>query len=388
VLGEEVMRTRIFLAIMVLSALIRSGSCFAQAAPASVSSEGSPKGETADKLNQPDTKQERVFDDLDQLDRRLHELEARKEELVRLIARTGQEHAQGSNNTGKSEKDPDRMRAAAKARLVALYKFKQMGYAIPLLSARDLTEAIEAGYLTAKLLHNDQQLFLGLQDRTIDAASRNAVASLSKEELNGLKLELSTVEQELLSAQKAKIGMLDQVRRQESLSARYDAKIEEDQKILEKRALNRKPIFGFQAKPFSGRQGSLPFPTRGEITGTFGSKTHVSSHAILYNGGIIITAPKGEQVQAIHEGMVMFADWFKEYGKVMIIDHGDHYYSLIAHADQLFRQVGETVKEGEVIATVGDTGSLDGPKLYFEIRRNGKPVDPMEWLAARKLSKE
>lgn len=99
-------------------------------------------------------------------------------------------------------------------------------------------------------------------------------------------------------------------------------------------------------------------------------------------------APEGEPVHAIFRGTVIFAEWLKEYGQVMIIDHGEHYCSLIAHAEQLLKQVNETVERGEVIATVGKTGALKAPGLYFEIRHHGSPVDPLEWLRADTTSKE
>ncbi len=99
-------------------------------------------------------------------------------------------------------------------------------------------------------------------------------------------------------------------------------------------------------------------------------------------------APKGQPVEAVFDGVVVFSDWLKEYGNVMIIDHGDHYHSLIAHAERLIKQVGDPVKRGETVATVGDTGSSRTARLYFEIRHHGKPVNPMEWLATGKSSKE
>lgn len=145
---------------------------------------------------------------------------------------------------------------------------------------------------------------------------------------------------------------------------------------------------GSPPRAFSSRRGELLPPTGGEITRSFGGKTPIPSRTILYNSGVVITAPKGQEIRAVHDGTVMFADWFKEYGKVMIIDHGDHYYSLVAHVDQLYKNVGQTVREGEAIATVGETGSLGKPGLYFEIRHHGKPVDPTQWLAVRKSSKE
>ncbi len=77
---------------------------------------------------------------------------------------------------------------------------------------------------------------------------------------------------------------------------------------------------------------------------------------------------------------MLFADWFKGYGNMMIIDHGAHYYTVYAHVEEMFKSVGEQVRAGEVIATVGDTGSLEGPRLHFEVRHHGKPVDPAEWF--------
>lgn len=209
-----------------------------------------------------------------------------------------------------------------------------------------------------------------------------------KEELAALKRQLASLDEELRDVQREKLELLERARKDERLFARYSAAVEESQSALQQRARNRRPVLDEQGKPFSSRRGTLPLPTQGEISGAFGSKTNASSRPILYNGGIIIGAPKGQPIQAIHEGAVVFADWFKEYGKVMIVDHGEHYYSLMAHTDQFFKKVGDMVRDGETIATVGDTGSLDGPKLYFEIRHHGKPVDPTEWLAVRKSTRE
>jgi murein hydrolase activator len=78
--------------------------------------------------------------------------------------------------------------------------------------------------------------------------------------------------------------------------------------------------------------------------------------------------------------MILYAGWFKGYGKMIIIDHGQHYYTVYAHAEELFKDKGDSVESGEVIATVGDSGSISGPELYFEVRHYGKPVDPLEWI--------
>jgi septal ring factor EnvC (AmiA/AmiB activator) len=115
---------------------------------------------------------------------------------------------------------------------------------------------------------------------------------------------------------------------------------------------------------------------------TYGSKSEKRAETFLHGDGVTFMAPKGQPVEAVFDGVVVYSDWLKEYGNVMIIDHGDHYHSLIAHAERLMKRVGDSVKRGEMVATVGSTGSSNTAQLYFEIRHHGKPVNPMEWLAS------
>ncbi|MEQ8514294.1 MAG: peptidoglycan DD-metalloendopeptidase family protein, partial [Chromatocurvus sp.] len=95
--------------------------------------------------------------------------------------------------------------------------------------------------------------------------------------------------------------------------------------------------------------------------------------------GINIEAGKGNAVQAIHHGRVVYADWLRGSGLLLVIDHGDDYMSLYAHNETLLREVGEWVNAGVQISTVGDSGGRETPGLYFEIRHRGKPVDPAAW---------
>ncbi|MFP4387749.1 MAG: murein hydrolase activator EnvC family protein, partial [Desulfococcaceae bacterium] len=80
------------------------------------------------------------------------------------------------------------------------------------------------------------------------------------------------------------------------------------------------------------------------------------------------------------DGEVIYAGWFKGYGNMIILDHGDHYYTLYAHAGELFKGEGDIVRSGEVIASAGHGGAMEGSGLHFEVRHHGKPLDPMEWL--------
>jgi len=95
---------------------------------------------------------------------------------------------------------------------------------------------------------------------------------------------------------------------------------------------------------------------------------------------IDIEAPEGTEFKAVYPGTVLYTGWFKGYGNMIILDHGHGYYTLYAHASAIQVREGETVRQGQVIGQVGETGSLAGPRLYFEVRSQGQPEDPQRWL--------
>ena len=101
------------------------------------------------------------------------------------------------------------------------------------------------------------------------------------------------------------------------------------------------------------------------------------------SAGLLIAAPAGTPVHAVADGRVVFAEWMNGYGLISIVDHGNGYMSLYAHNDTLLRDVGATVHRGDAVASVGTSGGLSRPAVYFELRRNGSPVNPSVWLQKR-----
>lgn len=127
---------------------------------------------------------------------------------------------------------------------------------------------------------------------------------------------------------------------------------------------------------FAHLKGKLHWPAAGAIMHPFGSPRVGSK---LSWQGVLIKAPLGSEVKAISAGNVIFSDWFQNLGQLIIVDHGQDYLSLYGHNQELFRRVGDKVKKGDVIASVGDTGGRRNSGLYFEIRRKSKPVNPAIW---------
>lgn len=127
---------------------------------------------------------------------------------------------------------------------------------------------------------------------------------------------------------------------------------------------------------FAKLRGKLSWPVAGRVETGFGETIAGG----LKSNGIQIAANRGNPVSAVHEGRVIYADWLPGRGLLIIVDHGNGYLSLYGHNEQLFKQVGATVKAGETIAAAGDSGGRNQSGLYFEIRRAGKPVDPRPWF--------
>jgi septal ring factor EnvC (AmiA/AmiB activator) len=130
-----------------------------------------------------------------------------------------------------------------------------------------------------------------------------------------------------------------------------------------------------------GSRGGLPWPLEGPVLTRFGMQRHPQFGTMVFRRGIEIEARDGQAVRAVEGGQVAYADWYKGYGKLMILDHGNGFYTLYGNLSRLDLGKGERVVKGQVIGLTGETGGLKGSKLYFEIRRNGEAQDPIAWLA-------
>ncbi|NQD93039.1 murein hydrolase activator EnvC [Pseudomonas sp. CrR25] len=133
--------------------------------------------------------------------------------------------------------------------------------------------------------------------------------------------------------------------------------------------------------PFAQARGKLPWPVDGRLVARYG--TPRGGDARTKWDGVLIGAAAGSQVRAVHGGRVVFADWLRGAGLLVILDHGNGYLSLYGHNQSLLKDAGDLVKAGEPIATVGTSGGQDTPALYFAIRQQGRPSDPAQWCRAQ-----
>lgn len=134
----------------------------------------------------------------------------------------------------------------------------------------------------------------------------------------------------------------------------------------------------FDGEPFAQLQGKLTLPAKGDIANQFGTKRPDST--VLWKGLFIRTA-SGQAVKTVAAGRVVFADWLRGFGNLLIVDHGNAYMTLYGNNETLYKQVGDELRGGDTIASVGNSGGNLDSGLYFELRHKSKPLDPLKWLA-------
>jgi len=184
-------------------------------------------------------------------------------------------------------------------------------------------------------------------------------------------------EQALGRDAKALQGLLAQLRSAAARAAREAARAKAD--AAKRAATGNKPARAKRATVAAApalRVGGLGWPVSGGLLAGYGGRLPDGRRS----DGVLIAAAAGSAVKAVADGTVVFADWMTGYGNILIIDHGNGYMSLYAHNDGLLRDAGDAVKRGDAVASVGTSGGQDQPALYFELRRDGAPVNPSTWL--------
>ena len=277
--------------------------------------------------------------------------------------------------------------AAMSGRLVALYKVSSLGTAQLLASADSVAEFVQRRKALGQILAQDELARETLMGQQAELEELRAILERQQAEK---RTRAGEHERQLASAGREKVNreqLLAQIRTRKELQLAAIDTLKQSARALDEQieSLGRRAVSGADggyrpAKPFSDSKGLLLPPVKGKIISLYGPFRHPQLNVQAFRSGIEIAADRGEPVQAVHSGKIIYASWFKGYGNVLIIDHGSNFYTVYAHLEDVFKSVDNPVEAGEVVATVGDSGALGTPGLYFELRHHGKPLDPKEWL--------
>ena len=332
--------------------------------------------------------------ELEEIERRLA---AKKGDVARLEGRIKKAQSDVQVFRGeisKLEKQRAGQTNALAGRLRVMYRVHAQGGALPVILSGDdpVTRAVAVRHL-ASLAALDARLIQEYRVTSDRLADRKAREEAQQQELAGLhedaKREQAEVDREVAKRRVILAKVRDERAYHERMvgelteaSNRLEAFIRELQAKQRKLAKIPPPKSGIEppAVGFGALKGRLPWPTEGRIVTGYGAQVHPRFGTRTFRNGVDIEAAVGRDVLAVHAGHVIYTGWFKGYGNLIIVDHGNEYYTLYAHIAEIEAKEGDDVRQGQRIGTVGDTGSLAGPRLYFEVRYQGKPQDPEQWL--------
>ena len=246
------------------------------------------------------------------------------------------------------------------------------------------------GYISRAQADLIEELRAGLlKRRQLEAQAREASAELASAE-SSLRKERAVLQRQQIARRNvlARVsGQLREQRRQvkylERDESRLSRLVEEIGKVIATTTLPRNeklPDSSTAQGPFSGMKGRLRLPVRGDLTNRFG--THRSNGGPAWKG-LFIRSQLGQEVRAVAAGRVVFSDWLRGFGNLLIIDHGQSYLTIYGNNESVLKQVGDSVRSGDAVATVGASGGNLESGLYFEIRHQGKAFDPMRWVSLK-----
>jgi murein hydrolase activator len=326
--------------------------------------------------------------DLGKLDQELRGVESN-------LSKTGREIALVTEEAGRKKLEIER-------RLVSLYKAGELGGVRMFFSSESFPQMAENIRYMRSIVENDKKIFAEYNEK-IDRLRRLKIdlerdAARKERIKGGIALKKREIEQEkstkaayLIKVRKDRTSYEVSLNELKANAARLQAMLERLEALSRRKLSSRHDKPGSRQKPlaelppvpdrgFASQKGRMPLPVRGEIVETFGKHKHPDFNSYTFSKGLSISAGSGSEIRSIYEGTVIFADYFKGYGNMVIVDHGGGYFSLYAHAAKILKKVGAEVAKNDVVATVGDTDSTRGPLLYFEIRHQGKPLDPAGWV--------
>jgi len=314
-----------------------------------------------------------------------YKLKRTRSKLANTEASIARVEAEISHNRGNIEQHREWM----KRKLRAIYKYGNQPDSVMLFMGTDDI---------SQLMRNSKYLqYITLYERKLLESYKDTLVGLGEKEKQLVALKKNLVkdketvraEEITLAEKKTKKEMLlASVKKEKASSAKMLRELENaSRKILEiirdsERAEKRQEV-PFSAKGFPGLKGKLPWPVEGKVAIPYGSQKDPQFSTPIFRSGTYIQANDNAYAKAVHGGKVVYAEWFKGYGQLVIVNHGEGYHTLYGSLSQIFTKVGDIIKGKQAVGKVGNSGILDTPGLYFEVRYKGKPLDPLQWLQRR-----
>jgi septal ring factor EnvC (AmiA/AmiB activator) len=333
--------------------------------------------------------QERLLlDRLDHMELQLQRFREEQEKRRRERASLRKQITQKRKELKELDNELASLRTLLAQRLEALYKFGRQAYVNLLISSSDVSGLQHQWVYLRAIAEEDSELIMSFIERQEKEARVAEALASGEAQLSKVVARISRQKEKIEKVKGEQVALLQNIHNQEEMYQSYVTelaavsrelknKIEELQNKTDNSGMGVQQLKG----GFAGNKGALPYPVPGKIISRFGPKKHKKFGTKIRSNGIEIATEPLSPVVAVYGGQVLYSEWVKGYGKVMIIDHGEKYYTLTAHLAEVLKEAGEIVESGETIGYAGYSPlERQGGRVYFEVRHLSKALNPEEWL--------
>jgi septal ring factor EnvC (AmiA/AmiB activator) len=336
-----------------------------------------------EKFRRASEKEKDILVELDEVDQSLNQYSLKLSALSKEIASLDKKIETAKHNSELLLKQIVKTEKYVSKRLLALYKLKRIGASQIFYHADSFSDVFASYKYLSYILNDDNQTRLQLIEDKNRLEHLFGELRNKRQQKKNMQDRVIDIHAHMQQQKQERSKILKDIQNQKHLAQKAMLALKQSASNLDQ-TINeiRDEIFRTHQKNvmFNKSHPKLRLPVNGKIINRYGAYTNEKLGITRFRSGVYIIAEKGEPIKAVCPGRVLYAKWFKGYGNMIIIDHGDSYYTVYAHADEIFKHKGDVVEQGEVVGTLGDTGSMVGPGLYFEVRHHGKPINPIKWL--------
>jgi len=337
------------------------------------------------KLTETLLRESSVLDELDNVNIKLSNVEASLRKYRKILKQTESEIETVNRGIAQTRESLEKQKdwLARKLRIMQRY-----GYAgdmvMVLMSAEDVPHMMRVWKYMENLTRYEHNVLANYRANLRALDEKSGKLLLLKAELEKNTEKVMTKEKEMGEKKREKELILSSLRNEKDSRRKMISELKEASQRLLDIIRESSRTDDYAAKGFGHLKGKLFWPAEGKIAIPYGSQKDPQFDTPVFRNGIHIRTDDSADTRSVYTGKVIFAEWFKGFGQLVIINHGSGYHTLYGNLSEIFSRVGDIIKENQIIGKVGTSGILNAPGLYFEIRYKGKPLDPVQWLTRKR----
>lgn len=322
----------------------------------------------------------KALKELHRINRKLHDTQGQLISNVKTVNRIETKIKHNENTLVRTQSQEQQLIDNAARRLREIYEGRRLSIIEMFFQAQSLQAMIDLLYYQERIAQQDRNVLEQLRRRAHDLEVSTGLLGSEKNKLGSLITEIAKKAQEITKQKSQQEQIAEKLRTQRAFYEQAEQQLAQESEALEQQILNLESDSEHSNAKKTVGSGHLSLPIKAPVTSPFGWRRHPIFGVKRFHSGIDLAGPNHASIKAADSGTVLFTGWYGGYGKVVIVSHGKNMATLYAHLSKVLVKKGQSVNKGDVLALEGTTGFSTGPHVHFEVRVNGKPNNPMQFV--------